>query len=272
MNEKLQYATMLEIPVSTCSVTFKPIKKKLFTKKKKVDHEEVKKELLDKINAQQDFALQDSQVQIQSEIQQPILEQVEQEQVDLSITDQPTQMVNTTNNPKKKKFRISIIGVQLAIIGVLIATIFVTSAIYPTSGVNVFLRNVFGTQTVAQTDDRIYADFAPVINLFDDELPVISDGVITFSGKGSVYAPCDGKISAITKLENGKYDIEITHSENFKSVLTGIDFAYAGLDDMVFSNIPVGYVTAGATMCFKGIDDALILDYQIIEDTVVWAV
>ena len=173
MNEKLQYATMLEIPVSTCSVTFKPAKKKLFTKKKKVDHEEVKKELLDKINAQQDFALQDSQVQIQSEIQQPILEQVEQEQVDLSITDQPTQMVNTTNNPKKKKFRISIIGVQLAIIGVLIATIFVTSAIYPTSGVNVFLRNVFGTQTVAQTDDRIYADFAPVINLFDDELPVM---------------------------------------------------------------------------------------------------
>jgi hypothetical protein len=72
--------------------------------------------------------------------------------------------------------------------------------------------------------------------------------------------------------ENGKYDIEITHSDNFKSVLTGIDFAYAGLNDKVYSNIPVGYVMAGATMCFKGVDDVVISDFQIIEDTVVWAV
>ncbi len=269
MNEKLQYATMLEIPVSTCSVTFKPVKKKLF-KKKKVDHEAVKKQLVDKINSQQDLSLQESQQPIQAQIEQPIMQEIAQEQVVQTELQQPAETVVATK--KKKTFKFSIVGVQLAIIGVLIATIFITSAIYPTSGVNVFLRNVFGTQTVDQTDDRIYADFAPVINLFDDELPVISDGVMTFSGEGSVYAPCDGKISAITKTENGKYDIEITHSENFKSVLTGIDFAYAGLDDVVFSNIPVGYVTSGATMCFKGVDDALILDYQIIDDTVVWAV
>ena len=34
MNEKLQYATMLEIPVSTCNVTFQPTKKKRAKTKK----------------------------------------------------------------------------------------------------------------------------------------------------------------------------------------------------------------------------------------------
>ena len=35
MNEKLQYATMLEIPVNTCNVTYTPIKRKKKSKKRK---------------------------------------------------------------------------------------------------------------------------------------------------------------------------------------------------------------------------------------------
>ena len=286
MNEKLQYASMLEIPVSTCSVTFKPLKKKKFFKKKKVDHESVKKQLLDKINSQPLLLSsttdqpQENQLVYENDFEQDFSQDCVQEQEQNTLFEQneicayedKTESVLSVNSAPKKSFKVSIIGVQLAIIGALIATIFLTNAFYPTSGVNVFLRNVFGTQNAVQTDDRVYADFAPVINLSDGEMPVISDGVLSVSGKGSVYAPCDGTISAITKLENGKYDIEITHSENFKSVLTGIDFAYAGLNDKVYSNIPVGYVMAGATMCFKGVDDVVISDFQIIEDTVVWAV
>lgn len=273
MNEKLQYATMLEIPVSTCNVTFKPVKKKKFFKKKKVDHESVKKELIEKINLEESENLEQTELPLiaQNDLEQNFEQEDLNIQTDLTEQEQSAS-VRPLNEKAKKPFKISIIGVQLAIIGALIVTIFLTSAIYPQSGVNVFLRNVFGTQTVVQTDERIYADFTPVINLSDGEMPVIADGVMTFSGEGSVYAPCDGKITALTKTENGKYDIEITHSDNFKSVLTGIDFAYAGLNDSVFHNIPVGYVTAGATMCFKGASDQIISDYQIIEDTVVWSV
>ena len=50
MNEKLQYASMLEIPVSTCNVSVKPAKKRLFSKKKKVNHEQVKEQLVKKVN------------------------------------------------------------------------------------------------------------------------------------------------------------------------------------------------------------------------------
>ena len=96
---------------------------------------------------------------------------------------------------------------------------------------------------------------------------------MTFSGVGSVYSPCDGKITAVSTDINGKYVFEITHSENFKSIISGLDFAYAGLEDIVYANIPVGYVReSGATMCFKGGDGLVIADYQIVDGSVVWAV
>ena len=48
MNEKLEYAEMLEIPVNTCNITYKPSKNK--NKKKLVKLEEAKEKLLKKIN------------------------------------------------------------------------------------------------------------------------------------------------------------------------------------------------------------------------------
>ena len=47
MNEKQSYAKMLEIPVSTTNITYKPSKKR----KKKATLEKVKETLLAKINA-----------------------------------------------------------------------------------------------------------------------------------------------------------------------------------------------------------------------------
>jgi hypothetical protein len=79
-------------------------------------------------------------------------------------------------------------------------------------------------------------------------------------------------VSAITQTEDGKYTIEITHSVNFKSVISGIDYAYAGLEQKVYGNIPVGYVTESLTACFKNQDGAVISDYQIVDGVVVWAV
>ena len=53
MNEKLQYATMLEIPVNTCNVTFQPTKKRKTRRKKDVNPEAVKQQLMNKINAEE---------------------------------------------------------------------------------------------------------------------------------------------------------------------------------------------------------------------------
>lgn len=271
MNEKLQYATMLEIPVKTCNVTLRTDKKRKLGKRKIKNPEVVKEELLNKINMESatEEEMEQSQVQQEMGLEQPLLE------------DEQTQPCNTENTVTitpfkrkfKPKFKLSLITAQLIIIGVLITTIFLTSALYADSGINVFFRSVFGTNQTESVDARTHHDFAPVIAVGDTNEVVINDGVMTFSGTGSVYSPCDGMVTAISRDENGKYIFEISHSENFKSVISGLDYAYAGVNDKVYSNIPVGYVNSdGATMCFKSGDDLVISNYEIIDNSVVWAV
>lgn len=286
MNEKLTYATMLEIPVNTCSITYKQPKKRRGKRSRKVNAEAVKEELLTKINSEQEQAQDFLETQPQDQVteeafnqEQPMNDYTsevlgeEQSQRELAVfEEQNTVEVHPVKVKRRGRFKFSVIGVQLTIIGALIATIFLTNALYADSGINVFLRGVFGTTEQTQVDERQFDDFSPVLAVGDDSAISLSEGVMTFSGEGSVYSPCDGKITAITQDEVGKFTIEITHSVNFKSVLSGIDYAYAGLNDKVFGNIPVGYVNSGATMCFKSGDGAIISNYQIIDDAVVWAV
>ena len=278
MNEKLTYATMLEIPVNTCSVTFKQQKKRRVKRKsKKINPEKVKEELLAKINSQTEdneqnavVSEQDYAVEQTPQFDMPYLDTQTPNETDNA---EVTADVHPINSQKpKRKFAISVVGVQVAVVFMLVVTIFMTNAFYADSGINVFLRNVFGNgQQQVEVDNRNFNEFAPVLAVGDNQVTV-ADGVMTFTGEGSVYAPCNGTVCAITQGEDGKFTIEIAHSENFKSLLTGIDYAYAGLDDTVYSNIPVGYITAGATMCFTGTDGTVISDYQIENGAVVWAV
>ena len=272
MNEKLQYATMLEIPVNTCNVTFQPAKKKRARVKKNQNPDAVKEKLLSKINAEKE----------ESAIVPAVAETVaEQNTVEQEFHQQPLEKAEQYLGAKSvsekkwniKSIKFSVIGVQLVVIGILVATIFLTNAFYADSGINVFMRQVFGNQTtVEQVDLREYKEFMPVIALDGDMTTDIAGGVINFSGTGSVYAPCDGVISAVFKGEDGKFTLEIAHSQNFKTTLSGLDYAYAELDDKVFSNIPVGYFLGGeASMCFTLSDGTVISDYQLVDNSVVWA-
>lgn len=264
MNEKLQYASMLEIPVNTCNITLQPLKKRKFRKKKKTDTEMVKNKLIEKVNTE----IQTEKIEENFENPVDNLEVLPEE----NIERENYQTEYSENKAKnKKKFKFSVIGVQLTLIGVLVATIFLTNALYADSGINVFLRSVFGSEQASVVDERTFDEFAPVLSVGDSEVS-LSDGIMSFTGSGSVYSPCDGTVSSITVNDDGKYTIEITHSTNFKTVLSGIDYAYAGLDQTVYGNIPVGYVTESATMCFKNQTGAVISDYQIVDGSVVWAV
>lgn len=262
MNEKLQYATMLEIPVSTCSVSSVKPKRKRFARKKKVSDEQIKEQLLNKINAEE---ITDGQTVLEEQAIEPLQEaQPEIEQAE------NTASVYSTK-PKKKRLGFNIVGVQLAIIGVLIGVIFLTNAVYADSGINVFLRNVFGVESSA-VDTREFDDFTPVINMGDNYNLSLENGVITFAGEGSVYSACDGIVQSVVKGEDDKYTLEIEHSKNFKSVISGVERVYVKEGDTVKAKIPVGYLEPdGATMCFMGSSGEIIEDYQIENDTVVWA-
>lgn len=292
MNEKLQYATMLEIPVNTCNVTLKQPKKRRFFKRREKNPEQIKEQLVRKVNAEngvdenrEQAILADTEsenISAQTELDAENYDyttQVESEEnihdgiVEDQTDQESTVSITTQAKSNKKRFKFSVIGVQFAIIGALVATIFLTNALYTDSGINVFFRNVFKPDTTVTVDYRTHADFAPIIEMGGMSGVTVEEGVMTFTGEGSVYSSCDGKVTAISHDENGKYTIEITHSDNFKSVITGMDFVYSSLNDSVFFNIPVGYASAdGATMCFKGANDVLISDYQIIDGSVVWAV
>ena len=263
MNEKLQYASMLEIPVNTCNISSIKPKRKLFVRRKKVSDEQVKQQLLEKINGQE--------MNEEQPLAQSVVGENETPQVPIEIE----QMERTARvyqaQPKRKKIKVSIVGVQLAIIGLLVATILFTNAIYVDSGINVFLRGVFGVES-ASADGREFDEFSPVICMGDNYNLSVENGVITFAGEGSVYSACDGVVQNVVKGQDGTYSLEISHSQNFKSVISGIERVYVGVGDTVKSKIPVGYLEPdGATMCFMNSDGEVIADYQIENDTVVWA-
>ena len=263
MNEKLQYATMLEIPVNTCTVRER-VGRKSKRKSKKVNSDEIKNKLITKINSQEEkkesnalvVAEQESSVQPTEEIA------LKEERRDITVS---------VVERKKKKFSFSVIGAQIAVIGVLIGAIFLTNAFYPDSGLNVFFREVFSSGQPSAVDNRTYKDFAPVLAVGGGLN--LDGGVITIGSEGSVYSPCDGKVVSVTVSEDGKYSLEIAHGKNFSTTLSGLDYAYCTLGDEVYYNIPVGYTEAGgAKMCFLSGEGAVISDYTIDGNSVIWAV
>lgn len=259
MNEKLQYATMLDIPVNSCSITRAPQKKRKSKTKKSRSDEEIKKELLDKVNAV-------------SENQEVTTEESLKafEPADNDDTSAPQ-----SKSERKRGFKFTVVTVQLILIGALVAAIFLTNAFYENSGINAFMRSVFTAESTAEgqteTDSREYGEFKPVIAYGGSGSPVIDEGVMTIEGKGSAYTPYDGTVTKITVDGAGKYSLEISHSDKFKSVISGLDYAYAEIGDSVFSNIPVGYSgESGIKMCFLDGNGTVITGYSLEGSTVVW--
>lgn len=256
MNEKLQYATMLEIPVNTTNITYKPIKKRRKSKKQSENLDTVKEELMQKVNSETDAAESETDTAVINETEP---NEPAEEYVSASVH----------KNKRKPVFKFSAITAEIIAVFALIATIFLTNAFYENSAINVFMRKVFSptAETVAQ--EKTYADFAPVMN-FDGEIS-LDGGVISCTGSGAVYAAADGKVSSVICEEDGTFTMNIAHSGLFSSKISGLKYAYLNEGDSVYGNIPVGYVKDGFTMCFNA-DGAAITDYTIEDSAVLWAV
>jgi hypothetical protein len=258
MNEKLQYASMLEIPVTTCSVNFKPIKKKR-TVKKDLSPEAVKKELLDKVN--------------EKATEKPKKEEsVTIKKAESKIEEKKEEKTATVSKKEKTPFKFSVIGIELAVVVLLIGVIAVTNILNPNSGINVFMKSLFAKEIEVSVDNREFNEFDPVITMGSD-ITISENGVLTVGGSGSVYSPCDGTVASVSKMEDGTYSMEIAHSENFSTLISGLTFAYMVEGESVYYNIPVGYIEEqGVTMCFLGADGAIITGYEVIDGAVIWAV
>lgn len=210
MNEELDYAEMLEIPVETVTV-----KRKDKKKRREPDlQEQLVEQVNDRMESEEDPAYAES-----------------------------TPIARETPHIRKSDRAHKILIAEFAAACALVATIFFTNIFMTDSAINTFVRGLFqGTTETADT--RGYADFtlSPVVNEYTDvEIAVSETGVMSFTAKCSVYSPCDGTVSSVSgDAENG-YSVEIKHSDSFSTILSGLDNLYCAEGEAVKSNLPLGY-------------------------------
>lgn len=239
MDDIKEYQAMLEMETNTSNVVVKKGKKR----RKKVNDEEVKAKLIEKVNSAETVTEK---------------EPIEKEE----------QTSNVHKKEKNKKPSISVIFGIVLVVG-LFATILVTNYVTPNSGINTLIKSVFSpNESTKSVDNRVYSDF-------DLTLPTsanLDNGVITLSDSGSVYSLVNGKIASIERLENGKYAMTIKHSENFLTKVSGLDFVYGTEGDKVYSTLPVGYSkTSGVNLSFYDGDSAVIVNYTIDSGAIKWS-
>ncbi len=191
--------------------------------------------------------------------------------IDSTQNDAPSKepVVNTvTVKDRKKRSSVKgkIIAISLVVGVVAVAT--VGGAILTDSlGLTSYFNGVFSANDDAEVLE--YDDYTAYLPCGANGEVSLADGVMSITHKGSVYASTDGMVSKVVK-EGETFVLEITHGDDFKTVISGIDHAYVAEGDTIYGNIPIGYSNGtGYTVCLYSAD-GLITEYDISGGTVVW--
>lgn len=218
MENQMDYAEMLEIPVSTVNV----VKKRSIFKRRNVANDDLKDRVVERVNERAGVAEADIA---------PRGDFVETE----NLTDAPAE-----THAKPKRDGTTAILIAEGVAACLVAGgIFVTNVFVPNTAINRFIDSL----SVVQTQESPYTDFkltSVVSELSDVDMNVSADGVIRFTERTSVYPVCEGKISSVTQAD-GLYTVKIAHTSTFSSVITGLSTVYASVGDGVQANIPFAY-------------------------------
>ena len=234
MKDGMEYAEMLGMEVSSCDVYVKPKK----TRKKK----ELKDDVIKKVN--------------------------EPEVANAEFGEFGTDIPVRSNGEKKKKFRFDVVYAEGVAVFLLAVTILLTNIFWENSGMNRLFKSAFGDGQTVQTDTRTNVNFNAQSPSGEMEV-TLDKGVMVFSGKGSLYPVCDGKVASVVE-EDGKYTITLKHSDVFKTVISGVDFVYADQGDEVFKYVPVCYVNGGDAKVSMYNKDVLVTNYAVEGGTIVW--
>lgn len=234
MKDGMEYAEMLGMEVSSCDVYVKPKK----TRKKK----ELKEDVIKKVN--------------------------EPEVANAEFGEFGTDIPVRSNGEKKKKFRFDVVYAEGVAVFLLAVTILLTNIFWENSGMNRLFKSAFGDGQTVQTDTRTNVNFNAQSPSGEMEV-TLDKGVMVFSGKGSLYPVCDGKVASVVE-EDGKYTITLKHSDVFKTVISGVDFVYADQGDDVFKYVPVCYVNGGDAKVSMYNKDVLVTNYAVEGGSIVW--
>ncbi|MBO4962754.1 MAG: hypothetical protein J6C97_03160 [Clostridia bacterium] len=248
MSEAIDYAKMSEIPVSSCEICVenKPSKKK-----------DAKNKVINKINKD---LTQNKKVKFNPFLR---LKGFFKDKVLKFKKSKPKQ--ETTKEQEQKNRGFDVVSAQVITIFVLVISILLTNVFWEDSAINVFFKNMFNKNQEVSLN---YTDFNPTLPM--TEVPVsLTDGVMTASGEGNVYAPVGGQVESVTKVEDGTYCITISHTEKFKTVLEGIDYPYFEKGNTVYTTCPIGYSNKNLTVKMYNGED-LITNYTFNDGAIVW--
>ena len=273
MNEEIEYAEMLEIPVSTFNlVRKKRAKKKPREEQTAVTETELKKSIIEQVNAGAEQLSVDSEllaesansegtlkfdevperidtVRLYAESDKKFFESAFENDGDEELTfydndEKDGGRYETKRLTRSEKALKIVLRAEFAVACALCGAIFLTNVFMPTSAINTFFRALTeGTQS-AKTDDRAYTEFtlSPIVSdRSDAQLTLEETGVLTLEGEGCLYPSADGKVSEVIKNEDGNYTLKIAYSNTFTGVMTGLKSVFYQVGDSVKANIPVAY-------------------------------
>ena len=267
MNEEIEYAEMLEIPVSTVNVVHK--KPRARKQKPAEVSPDLKESVIAKVNdsllenpvAETDGALKlDESVGVDERIDTVRLYSNSDRDAlrrDLFETGEFAQneggMYETNYIPRpetkaEKRTRI-LLTAEFAAACALCGAIFLTNVFMPHSAINTFFRALGEPKQTETIDARTYADFtlSPIVSeLSNAEITVSPTGIVSFMDECHVYPAADGKITDVTQNTDGKYTVKIAHSNSFTGVIGGLDSVYYQVGEEVKANLPLGF-TGGET-------------------------
>ena len=262
MNEEIEYAEMLEIPVSTVNVVRKQRKRKKSdtavipapqTEEPITMKETVIATVNEKMSAREEFEASLIDTTQEGAIDfDPIPERIDtvrlytDEGIDgeLSPTDYPlNEGGRYAFNLKPRALRLAL-NIEFGVACALCGAIFLTNVFMPNSAINTFFRAL---NTPTADAAKSYTDFAlaaVVSELSDAELSLSPSGVLSLTDDCHIYPGADGKVGEVTKNEEGLYTIKVCYSDSFTGVFNGLDTVYYAVGDEVKTNVPIGY-TAG---------------------------
>jgi len=253
MNQEVDYAEMLEIPVSTVNVV---------KRGKKRGGKDLREKIIKRVNSDIDKEERGEALKENAEGGENPARSAESAVIE--------------GRPPEDKRYSKILAAEFVCAGLLCATIFLTNIFMADSAINKFMAGAVsgGSASSSESDTRVYSDFSlsPVVSsLADVEQEISTSGVLSFTGECHVYPACDGKVLSITEAD-GLYALSISHSDSFESVISGLTNVYYAEGDSVKSNVPIGYTdgkTAVSVMFYS--DDALLNCYTVNdENCLVW--
>ena len=263
MASDLDYAKMIEIPLNTCKYQTKK-GKSLFKKKKIISliNKKLKDEKPKDSHLSDNFNLNLYKNEGAAKTKINHTKKESKNDSSSSTPNLPTVYVD-----KKEKFKNALISAQVVAIFVLVSAIILTNVFWENSGMNTLFKSVFGSEQIA-TDNRSYNDFSLYLPVKGDNVN-LNNGAIEIVGSYSLYPICDGKVSKVQNESDGSYTITLAHSDNFFSVIEGVNLVYFSVGEEVSRHLPVGYTNNSAKVYLYD-KVKLLTDYAAVENSIVF--